>query len=160
MQKPSLRWWRRFFLYAVMPILAAVLLMPTTAQQQGVSSSNHPLFELRSPGLKAPLVGFFYSAEEKDSFSISQGEKTTPIPFDKIKRMRLTPGVGRFSRVTVERTDGTTIRGEFASFTLLFIDPQKDQPIKMPLSDPNDSLADFGNREMVNCAVGTFTRKK
>ncbi len=160
MEMLSVRHSKGVVFFAVVSLLAAALLLPAAAQQKGSSGSKHTLFELRGPGLKAPLVGFFYSADEEEFFSIVRDGKTTRIPFTQIKRMRLTPGEDRFSRVTVERTDGTTIGGSFANLTLLFIDPQKNQPIELPLSAPDDSLADFGNRTMVNCALGTFTRKQ
>ena len=143
---------QRIALSTLTALLATLLLLPAAAQQKASPNSKHTLFEFRGPSLKAPLVGYFYSADEQESFTIIQGDKQVPIPFTKIQQIQLTPSDDRFSKVAVTRTDGTSVSGRFANMTLMFVDSKTEKGLELPLSDPNDSLADFGNRAMVNCA--------
>jgi hypothetical protein len=73
--------------------------------------------------------------------------------------MTLTKSEDRVSNVTVKRTDGSSVSGHIGPFNLLFIDPKKDRPYDLPLSDPTDYLADYGDRQSVRCALGTFTQQ-
>jgi hypothetical protein len=119
------------------------------------------LFTFHTPGEKSPLVGFFYSADDEEaiSFVVAGSKKSVSIPFRKIRLMTLTRGPDRFSNVTVKLSDGSSVSGRIAPFNVLFIDPKKAQPFDLPLSDPDDYLADQGDRQSVLCALGTFTQK-
>ncbi len=145
-------------------LTAVVILFATTWGSPvctGQDSAPKVLFTFHSPGEKANLVGFFYSADEQEAVSLitADGHKAVSIPFRKIKQMTLTPGEDRFSKVTVKRTDGTSVSGQIGPYNLLFIDPKKDRPYDLPLSDPNDYLADYGDKQSVLCALGTFTQQ-
>ena len=92
------------------------------------------------------------------AFALPDLGKTVSIP--KIKDIILTSADDRFSHAVIHLTEGGTKTGKIVNFTVLFINPQTDKPYDLPLSAPDDALADFGNRQMVNCAVGTITRQQ
>jgi hypothetical protein len=143
---------------AVLLLLAFACCLPLCA---GPDNAPKVLFTFHAPGEKAPLVGFFYSADEEEaiSFEPANSDKAISIPFRKIRQMTLTRGPDRFSKVTVKLTDGSSVSGRIGPLNVLFIDPKRDRPFDLPLSDPDDHLADYGDRQSVLCALGTFTQQ-
>ena len=150
---------RKFALVTVVALLSRCVLLSAWSQQQ----TSKVFFSFRGPGVKTPMIGSLYSADESGAVSLSLDPdmgKTVSIPFTKIKDIILTPTTDRFSHAVIHLTEGGTKTGKIVAYTVLFINPQTDKAYDLPLSAPDDTLADFGNRQMVNCAVGTFTRQR
>jgi hypothetical protein len=149
-----------------LPVLLVFLLAASVLAGQDDKKRNDSkgMFTFQGPGAKTTLVGFFYSADDEEALSLAvpKGNEVTivSVPFRRIKRLTLARGGDRFSIATLTRSDGSTVTGHLANLTVLFIDPKRDKPYDLPLSDPDNYLADQGNRQQVNCALGTFTQRQ
>lgn len=131
--------------------------------------SNAPkvLFVYQAPGDQTTRVGSFYSTDDMEavSFTTSEG-KPSPIPFQRIRQMTLTKHsdfdpspcspslIYPPSDVTVDIQNGGSVKGCIGPYNLLFIDPEKDQPIEIDSTDPTDTA-----KHSVNQALGVFKRK-